>query len=40
MLKSAHGNVELLIYEMEMYKGQKEDKWDVQKIVNYKKVNK
>ena len=39
ILKPAHKNVKSLIYEMKIYKGQKEDKWNVQKIVNYKKVD-
>ena len=39
ILKPAYGNVELLLYKMEMYRSQKEDKWDIQKIVNYKKVD-
>ena len=25
---------------MDMYRGQEEDKWDVQKIISYKEVNK
>jgi len=29
MSEPAHGNVEPLLYEMETYKGQEEDKWDV-----------
>ena len=40
MLKPAHGNVKPLLYKMETYKSQKENKWDIQKIVNYKKINK
>jgi len=40
ILEPAHGNVELLLYKMETYKGQKKDKWDIQKVINYKKVNK
>ena len=39
MLKPAHGNVEPLIYKMEMYKNQEKNKQDVQKIINYKKIN-
>jgi len=39
MLKPAYGNIKPLVYKIEIYRGQKEDKWDVQKIVNYKKVN-
>ena len=39
MLKPVYGNVEPLLYEMEIYRGQEEDKWDVQKIINHKEVN-
>ena len=39
MLKPAKGDVEPPLYKMDMYKGQEEDEWDVQKIVNYKKIN-
>ena len=40
ILKPAYGNVEPLLYKIKMYKGQKEDKWDIQKIVNHKEINK
>jgi len=39
MLKPVHGNVEPPLYKMETYRGQEEDKWDIQRIVNYKEVN-
>jgi len=39
MLKPAHRNIEPPVYEMETYKGQEEDKWNIQKIVNYKEVD-
>ena len=29
MLKPAKGDVKPLLYEMDIYKGQEEDKWDV-----------
>ena len=29
ILKSAYGDVKSPVYEMKMYKGQKEDEWDV-----------
>ena len=35
ILKPAHGNHELPLYEVDMYRGQKKDKWEVQKVVNY-----
>ena len=41
MLKPAHRDVKFLVYEMEMYKSQKKKtKWDIQKIVNHKKIDK
>jgi len=39
MLKPAHGNIKPPVYKMETYRGQKEDKWDIQKIINYKKID-
>ena len=39
MLKPAHRDVEPPLYKMEMYKSQKEDKWDIQKVVNHKEVD-
>ena len=39
MLKPAHGNVKPPLYEIETYRGQEEDKWDIQKVVNHKEVN-
>ena len=39
MLELVQGNVKLLIYKQDMYKGQEEDKWDVQRIIDYKDIN-
>ena len=39
ILKPAHRSVEPPVYKMETYRGQEEDKWDIQKVVNYKEVN-
>ena len=39
ILEPAWGNVKLLVYKQDMYRGQEKDKWDVQKIVNYKEVD-
>jgi len=39
MLESAHRDIEPPLYKMEIYRSQEEDKWDIQKIVNYKKVD-
>ena len=35
MLKPAHREHELLIYKADMYRSRKEDKWEVQKVVDY-----
>ena len=29
ILESARGNIEPLLYEMDIYKGQEEDEWDI-----------
>jgi len=39
ILEPAQRNIEPPVYKMKTYRGQEEDKWDVQKIVNYKEVN-
>jgi len=39
MLKPVHGDIKPLVYKIETYRGQEEDKWNVQKVVNYKEVN-
>ena len=39
MLELAHGNHELLVYKQDTYKGHKEDKWLVKKILQYNKVD-
>ena len=39
MLKLAHGDIELLVYKADMYKGQEEDKQQVLKIISYKDIN-
>ena len=40
ILEPAKGDVEPLLYEMDIYRGQEEDKWDVQKVINYKTIDK
>ena len=35
MLELVYGEYEPLIYKVDMYKGREEDKWKVQKVVNY-----
>ena len=39
ILKLVYGNYKLLIYKEDIYKGQEKDKWDIQKVVDYQKVN-
>jgi len=39
MLKPAHKSIKPPVYKMETYRGQEEDKWDIQKIMNYKEVD-
>jgi len=39
ILKSAHRNVEPPVYKIKMYRSQKEDEWNVQKIVNHEEVD-
>jgi len=39
MLKPVYRNIKLLVYEVDMYRGQKEDKWQVLKIISYKDVD-
>jgi len=39
MLEPAHGNIKPPVYKMEMYRGQEEDKWDVQRVINYEEVD-
>ena len=39
MLKLVYKNIELLIYKVDMYRGQEEDKWQVLRIISYKNIN-
>ena len=39
MLEPVYGNVKLLVYKADIYRGQEEDEWQVLKIVSYKDVN-
>ena len=39
MLEPVHGNIGLLIYKVDTYRGQEEDKQEVLKIVSYKDIN-
>jgi len=40
MLEPVYRNVKLLVYKIDIYRGQKEDKWEVLKIIKYKDINK
>jgi hypothetical protein len=39
MLELVYRNVKPLIYKVDMYRGQEEDKWQVLKIIRYKDIN-
>jgi len=39
MLKPVYGNIKPPVYKADTYKGQKEDKWQVLKIINHKEVD-
>jgi len=39
MLKLVYKDLKLLIYKVDTYKGQKENKWLIKKIINYKDIN-
>ena len=39
MLEPAKGDVKPLLYKMDIYRGQEEDKQDIQRITNYKEIN-
>jgi len=39
MLELAYRNIKPLVYKVDIYKGQEEDKWQVLKIIGYKDVN-
>ena len=40
ILKPAYRNIKLLVYKVDTYRGQEEDKQEVLKIVSYKDINK
>jgi len=39
MLEPVYGNIKLLVYKVDIYRGQKEDKWQVLKIISYKDID-
>ena len=40
ILELAQGNIKPLVYKEDIYRGQEEDKWDIQKIISYKAIDK
>ena len=40
MLELAYRNAKLLVYKVDIYRGQEEDKQEVLKIISYKDINK
>ena len=39
ILKPVYGNIEPSMYKIKTYKDQKENKWGIKKIINYKEVD-
>jgi len=39
MLELAYGNIKPPVYKADIYKGQKEDKWQVLKIISHKDMD-
>jgi hypothetical protein len=39
ILKPAYKNHELPLYKTDTYKGQEEDKWEIQKVINHQEIN-
>ena len=39
MLELVYRDIKLLVYKVDIYKGQEEDKQEVLKIINYKDIN-
>ena len=40
ILELVYRDVKLLVYKIDIYRGQEEDKWEVLKIISYKNINK
>ena len=40
ILEPVYGNIKLLVYKADIYRGQEEDKQEVLKIISYKDINK
>ena len=39
MLELAYGDLKLLVYKADTYRGQDENEWPVKKIINYKNID-
>jgi len=39
MLEPAHGDIKPPVYKADTYRGQKEDKWQVSRIIGYEDVD-
>ena len=39
MLEPVYRNIKLLVYKVDIYKGQEEDKQEILKIINYKDID-
>jgi len=39
MLELAYRDIKLLVYKVDMYRGQEEDKWQVLRIIGYKDID-
>ena len=39
MLELAKGDIEPLLYKMDIYKGQEKDEWDVQKVIGHEDID-
>jgi len=39
MLELVYRNIKPLVYNVDIYRGQEEDKWEVLKIISYKDIN-
>jgi len=39
MLEPVYRNIKPLVYKVDIYRGQEEDKWQVLKIISYKDVD-
>ena len=40
MLEPVQRNIKLLVYKIDTYRGQEEDEWDIQKVINHEIIDK